>query len=68
MGTPPDERRNVKQPREDEGFGGATQFGSGQQYIAQPKVPMLHNPMVDPLPDLQDPAEFFARMGVHRQI
>ena len=68
MGTPPDERRNVKQPHEDEGFGGATQFGPGQQYIAQPKVPMLHNPMVGPLPDLQDPAEFLARMDVHQQI
>jgi hypothetical protein len=74
MGTPPDERRNAKQPHEDEGFGGTAQFGPGQQSIAQPKVPMLHNPMIGPLRpltplhDLQDPAEFFARMDVQRQV
>jgi hypothetical protein len=68
MGTPPDERRNVKQPHEDEGFGGAIQFGQGQRYIAQPKVPMLHNPtvpmvpMAGPLADLQNPSEFLARI------
>jgi hypothetical protein len=70
MGTPPDERRNVKQPHEDEGFSDAMQFGQGQQYIAQPKVPMLHNPMVPMVgpSDLQNPAEFLARMGVHRPM
>jgi hypothetical protein len=62
MGSPPDERRNVKQPHEDEGF------GTGQQYAAQAKIPTSHNPLVGPLADLQDPAEFFASMVVERTI
>jgi hypothetical protein len=68
MGTPPDERRNAKQLHEDEGFGGASHFGPGEQYAAQAKVPTSHNPLVGPLADLQDPAEFFASIVVQRTI
>lgn len=67
MGTPPYDRRNVKQFHDDEGFSGTLQSRQGQHYAAEPKVSMLHGGMVGPS-DLQNPAEFLARMGVHRPM